>query len=126
MPLVSLTVRHTCSRDHIDKVLTVTHEALKYVGVPANDLFQRVLALPAEHFRYDTRYPDVQGERDENFTLIEILWSVGRSVKVKKMCVGKIMETLPSLKINPENVMVVFRETQWENWSFAGGRFIHT
>lgn len=28
--------------------------------------------------------------------------------------------------LNPENVMVVFKETSWENWSFAGGRLLHT
>jgi phenylpyruvate tautomerase PptA (4-oxalocrotonate tautomerase family) len=28
--------------------------------------------------------------------------------------------------LNPENVMVCFKETLWENWSFAGGRLIHT
>jgi hypothetical protein len=27
---------------------------------------------------------------------------------------------------DPENVMVVFKETTWENWSFAGGRLLHT
>ena len=27
---------------------------------------------------------------------------------------------------DPENVMVVFKETTWENWSFAGGRMLHT
>ena len=27
--------------------------------------------------------------------------------------------------LDPDNVMLVFKETLWENWSFAGGRFIH-
>jgi phenylpyruvate tautomerase PptA (4-oxalocrotonate tautomerase family) len=36
------------------------------------------------------------------------------------------MHELASKGIHPENVMVVFKETQWENWSFAGGRLIHT
>ncbi len=27
--------------------------------------------------------------------------------------------------LHPEDVMVVFKETTWENWSFAGGRFLH-
>ncbi|MBI3231003.1 MAG: tautomerase family protein, partial [Burkholderiales bacterium] len=27
--------------------------------------------------------------------------------------------------LRPENVMVVFKETAWENWAFAGGRQIH-
>ena len=25
----------------------------------------------------------------------------------------------------PDDVMLVFNETRWENWSFGGGRFIH-
>ena len=28
--------------------------------------------------------------------------------------------------IDPENVMVIFKDTPWENWSFGGGRLIHT
>ena len=27
--------------------------------------------------------------------------------------------------IDPEHVMVVFQETAWENWAFAGGRRLH-
>ena len=27
--------------------------------------------------------------------------------------------------LDPEDVMLVFKETQWENWAFAGGRQIH-
>ena len=27
--------------------------------------------------------------------------------------------------LDPEHVMVCFKETQWENWSFAGGRILH-
>jgi phenylpyruvate tautomerase PptA (4-oxalocrotonate tautomerase family) len=58
--------------------------------------------------------------------LIEILWSVGRSVKVKKKLLAELMERLRTAGLDPENVMVVFKETSWENWSFAGGRLIHT
>jgi phenylpyruvate tautomerase PptA (4-oxalocrotonate tautomerase family) len=58
--------------------------------------------------------------------LIEILWSVGRSVKVKKKLLGELMERLRTAGLDPENVMVVFKETSWENWAFAGGRLLHT
>lgn len=27
--------------------------------------------------------------------------------------------------LDPDDVMLVFKETTWENWSFGGGRFIH-
>ena len=30
-----------------------------------------------------------------------------------------------ALGLDPENVMVCFKETTWENWSFGGGRLIH-
>jgi phenylpyruvate tautomerase PptA (4-oxalocrotonate tautomerase family) len=36
------------------------------------------------------------------------------------------MATLAAVGMNPENVMVVFKETTWENWAFGGGRLIHT
>ena len=58
--------------------------------------------------------------------LIEILLSVGRSVKVKNKILADLMAALaidPGL--NAENVMVVFKETSWENWAFGGGRQIH-
>lgn len=51
---------------------------------------------------------------------------MGRSVKVKKKLLESLMLRLSDQNIHPENVMVVFKETTWENWSFAGGRLIHT
>jgi len=58
---------------------------------------------------------------------VEILFSVGRSVKVKKKILADILAALArDPGAHPENVMVVFKETLWENWSFAGGRLIHT
>jgi hypothetical protein len=95
-------------------------------GVPATDKFQRVLELAPEDFRFDPSYPDVKTRRGADFALIEILWSVGRSVKVKKKFLEELMGTLASAGIDTENVMVCFKETTWENWAFAGGRLIHT
>ena len=48
------------------------------------------------------------------------------SVKVKKKFLEELMGTLARAGIDPENVMVCFKETSWENWAFAGGRLIHT
>ena len=57
--------------------------------------------------------------------LIEILWSVGRSVKVKRKLLTELMALLAESGLNPEHVMVVFKETSWENWAFGGRRVIH-
>ena len=107
----------------------ITHtvyQALVASGVPVTDKFQRVLELAPEDFRFDPAYPDVKGARDSDFALIEILWSEGRSVKVKKKLLEELMALLAAAGLDPENVMVCFKETTWENWSFAGGRLIHT
>jgi phenylpyruvate tautomerase PptA (4-oxalocrotonate tautomerase family) len=126
MPLVTLTVREGKSKEFKSAVLAAVHGALVASGVPEKDRFQRVLELGAEDFRFDPEYPDLSVRRTEDFVLIEILLSVGRSVKVKKKILADLIAALtrdPGL--NAENVMVCFKETQWENWAFAGGRLLH-
>ena len=126
MPLVTLTVLRPKSTAFKDSVFKAVHEALVSVGVPETDRFHRVLELSPEDFRFDRGYPDVQGSgRTDDFVLIEILLSAGRSVKVKKQLLANLMAGLAAAGHNPENAMVVFKETTWENWAFAGGRQIH-
>lgn len=125
MPLVTVTVRAPKDAAFKASVLDAVHAALVASGVPEADRFQRVLELPAQDFRYDASYPDVAGARDDDFVLIEILWSAGRSVRIRKALLADLMQRLAAAGRNPENVMVCFRETTWENWAFAGGRLLH-
>ena len=125
MPLVTLTVRRPKSTAFKDSVLQAVHSALVGIGVPEADRFHRVLELSPEDFRFDPGYPDVQGGRTDDFILIEIVLSVGRSVKVKRQFLDRLMAGLVAAGHDPENAMVVFKETTWENWAFAGGRLIH-
>ena len=125
MPLVTITVCKPKSLLFKDTVLNAVHAALVAAGVPETDRFQRVIELDAENFRFDTHYPDTKKERNHDFVLIEILWSVGRSVQVKQQVLECLMKRLCDKSMNPENIMVCFRETLPENWSFAGGRLIH-
>jgi phenylpyruvate tautomerase PptA (4-oxalocrotonate tautomerase family) len=126
MPLVTVTVQKPKTAEFKSSVLSAVHDALVASGVPPADRFQRVLELESEDFRFDATYPDLSSERDEDFVLIEILLSVGRSVKVKRKIVQDIIETLRRHGFNGENVMICFKETSWENWSFGGGRLLHT
>jgi phenylpyruvate tautomerase PptA (4-oxalocrotonate tautomerase family) len=126
MPLVTLTVRKPKASSFKAAVLDAVHAALVASGVPAADLFQRVIELDAADFRFDPTYPDVKTKRNDDFVLVEILWSVGRSVKVRKKLLEDLSSRLAAAGFDMENVMVVFKETTWENWAFAGGRLIHT
>jgi phenylpyruvate tautomerase PptA (4-oxalocrotonate tautomerase family) len=126
MPLVTVTVRRPKSAAFKSAVLHGVHSALVSSGVPEADRFQRVIELDADDFRYDPTYPDAAHARTDDFTLIEVLLSVGRSVKIKRKILADIIAALgrdPGLA--PDDIFVVFKETQWENWAFAGGRQIH-
>jgi phenylpyruvate tautomerase PptA (4-oxalocrotonate tautomerase family) len=127
MPLVTVTLLRGRDAAFRRAILDGVHGALVASGVPATDRFQRVLQLDPDDFVFDPSYPDVAAPRGPGFVLIEVLWSVGRSVKVKRKVAGDIVASLrESPGLEPEHVMLVFKETQWENWSFAGGRLLHT
>ena len=126
MPLVTVTLRKGKSAEFKSAVLSAVHRALVASGVPEADRFQRVLELGPDDFRFDPSYPDVSAARTDDFVLIEVLLSVGRSVKIKRKILADIIAAVGAAPgLQPDNVMVVFKETQWENWAFAGGRIIH-
>jgi hypothetical protein len=125
MPLVTVTVRRPKPPAFKTLVLDALHAALVGAGVPATDRLQRIVELAADDFRYDPSYPDLAAPRNDDFVLIEVLWSVGRSVKVKRKFLEDLMGRLRDGGLNPEHVMLVFKETAWENWAFGGGRILH-
>lgn len=125
MPLVTITVRSPKTPAFKRQVLDAVHAALVSVGVPEADRFQRVLELGPDDACFDAHYPDAARPRGEDFVLVELLWSVGRSVKVKRQLLAELVARWEALGLDPEQLMLVIQETQWENWSFAGGRQIH-
>ena len=126
MPLVTLTLRPGKSAQFKTQVLGAVHAALVAAGVPEKDRFHRVLELGPDDFRYDPEYPDLQKPRTGDFVLVEILLSVGRSAKVKKKILADLVAGITSATgLDPDDIFVVFKETQWENWAFGGGRQIH-
>ena len=126
MPLVTVTLRRPRDAAFKRTLLDTIHAGLVAAGVPETDRFQRVLTPAADDLVVDPRYPDLSSDRSADFVLVEILWSVGRSVKIKRKLVSDLTAALKSaLGLDPEHVMIVFVETAWENWSFGGGRLLH-
>jgi len=110
MPLVTVTLAQPRPAAFKNAILDGIHRSLVAAGVPETDRFQRVLEPAPGNLRVDPRYPDVATARGEGFVLIEILWSVGRSVKIKRKLLADIVESLqrePGL--DPEQVMIVFQ-----------------
>lgn len=106
MPLVTLTVLHSTPAAHRQALLDAVHMALIAVGVPPADRFQRVLALPASALVFDPHYPEDpetqpnhRSQRNECFAIVEVLWSVGRSVKIKKQLLQQQSTTKPEQRL---------------------------
>ena len=126
MPLVTLTLRRPVEPAVKRAMLDAIHQALVAAGVPPADRFQRVIVPAPGDLVVDPRYPDLTRDRGEGSVIVEVLWSVGRSVKVKRKVVADVVAGVArAASIDPDDVMVVFVETAWENWAFAGGRLLH-
>jgi phenylpyruvate tautomerase PptA (4-oxalocrotonate tautomerase family) len=125
VPVVTITVRNTASRELRAKVLESIQAALVNAGADPKDRFHRVLELKEADFQYDAKFPDVKTTRTGDFVLAEILLGAGRSVKIKKKILSDITERLAAQGIDPENFMLIFQDVPWENWSPAGGRMPH-
>src|ERR1700761_5637296 len=114
MPLVTITLGKGRTAEEKQKIGDAIQAALVETGVPAADRFQRFLELEPENFIYDKNYPDLSKPRTSQFIVIEILLSVGRSVKVKRKILAGLVAGLKSLGIDPNDVFIVFKETSWE------------
>jgi phenylpyruvate tautomerase PptA (4-oxalocrotonate tautomerase family) len=125
MPVVTFTLLKGQPATLKAKLGDAVLRALENSGVPKTDRFQRFLELDKESFIYDRYYPDLADPRTDRFVLIEILFSVGRSVKVKQKILNDMLEYLQAADIAPNDIMVSFQETAWENWSFANGQILH-
>jgi phenylpyruvate tautomerase PptA (4-oxalocrotonate tautomerase family) len=125
MPIVTLTLRKPKSAEFKARLLDAIHAALVEIGAHPNDRFQRVIELDEQDFQFDPGFPDVRTRRTDDFVLVEILLGVGRSVKLKKQVLAGIVERLSPSGFDPENLMVVFQDVPWENFSPAGGRVPH-
>ena len=125
MPVVTVTLLKGQPAALKTKLGDAVHLALENAGVSKADRFQRFLELDKENFNYDLHYPDLAEPRTGRFVLIEILFSVGRSVKIKQKILFDMLEHLQAAGISSNDIMVSFQETAWENWSFANGQILH-
>lgn len=125
MPIVTVTSRRPKSAEFKARVLAAVHAALVESGAHPNDRFHRFVELAEEDFQFDATFPDVRTRRTDDFVLVEILLGVGRSVKVKKKILAGIVERLSAANFDCENLMVLFKDVPWENFSPAGGRIPH-
>jgi len=102
MPLVTFTLLKGRSRKEKKALSDAVHTALVNSGVPTGDKFHRFIEFEKENLMYDPRYPDLDTPRTENFVIIEILLSVGRSVKIKKKILADLIQNAKKIRLGSQ------------------------
>lgn len=122
MPLVTISISEGFSLSDKRVVADCVHDALVGVGFPESARFQKILRLSRDQFIYDRKYPDLQDSRSSRFVLIEIVLPAGRSREFKKDLLMIIVENLRErIGVRACDVMVLFMETDRDNWAYYGG-----
>ncbi len=122
MPLVTISLPESFSLHEQRAIADGVHDAVVCVGFPLTDRFQKILPLSKDALLYDPVHPDLEAPRSERFVLIEIVISRGRTTAFKKDFLTRIVDNLrQNPGIDPRDVMILFMETERENWAFAGG-----
>lgn len=122
MPLVTVSISEGFCLGDKRVIADCIHDALVGVGFSETDRFQKILRLSRDQFIYDRFHPDLKESRSSRFVLIEIVLASGQSREFKKDLLMIIVENLRErIGVKANDVMVLFMETDRENWAYYGG-----
>jgi phenylpyruvate tautomerase PptA (4-oxalocrotonate tautomerase family) len=121
MPLVRISFAPGRSPEHRRAIADGVHRALvETAGVPAADRFQVVEEVPGPDLHFSPDYLGIA--RTAGVVFVQVFFSVGRSVEVKKALYAKMAEKLAaSPGLRTEDLVINLVEVAKENWSFGNG-----
>jgi 4-oxalocrotonate tautomerase len=121
MPLVEIDLLVGRTETQLGAISDAVHEAMVAVlDVPQRDRFQIITERAPGYLRFDPNYLDI--ERDEQFLLIRITLSAGRTTEAKQAFYRRLAELLVErTAMRTENLAVVLLENEREDWSFGNG-----
>lgn len=121
MPLVRIYLPSGKPDAYRTAVSTQVYEAMREtLQVPEGDRFQVITEHNAAQLIADPTYMGMQ--RSDDFILIQIFLSRGRTTEAKQALYGRVAERLgASPGIRPDDVMTVLTEVGLDDWSFGRG-----
>jgi phenylpyruvate tautomerase PptA (4-oxalocrotonate tautomerase family) len=121
MPLIRISL--SAGKSAVDRhaIAMNVYEALRETfDVPEGDLFATVTEHKPEDFIYDRQFFDIA--RSDDFVVVQVTVSYGRTVDQKKALYRRIVERLSDKPgVRPEDVFINLVEVAKENWSFGLG-----
>jgi len=121
MPLVRIDLAAGKPAEYRKALGDVVHESLvSAIGIPRDDRFQVITEHSAGDLIYDPTYLGIQ--RTDEFVVVQITLSDGRSVDQKRALYAAIADGLHArLHLRREDVFINLLEVRKENWSFGNG-----
>ena len=124
MPLARISLLKGKSSTHLQSISDAVHHALVHAfEAPPDDRFQVIHQHEPHELIYDRHYQG--GPRTQNWILVCITAGRPRTRDAKLAFYSTLVEQLGrAADIGPEDVMVVIKTTQPDEWSFGGGRIL--
>jgi len=116
MPLVRIEVLKGRPAAEKKRLLDAVHAALvEAFEILEDDRTQRLIEHDPENFEIET-------ERSERYTLVEITAFPGRSRQAKRALYASIVRNLEAIGTPANDVLVVIHEPPLQDWGIRGGR----
>lgn len=122
MPLVTIDLLAGRPADQLDAISDAVQEAMVLtLDVPERDRFHVISEHTTRTLRFDRNYLDI--DRDEDFVLISVRLSRGRTTDAKQEFYARLAELLAERAgVRAENLAVSLVENGREDWSFGRGQ----
>jgi 4-oxalocrotonate tautomerase len=122
MPLVTIDVLAGRAAGELDTIADAVQEAMvATLDVPERDRFQIITEHTPETLRFDRHYLGI--ERSDQFVLIRITLSAGRSAEAKQAFYAQLAGLLAErARLRPEDLAVMLVENERGDWSFGHGQ----
>ena len=115
MPLVKVSILEGRTASEKKKLLDIVHSSLvEAFKIPNHDRTQRVYEFSKADF-------EIEDDRSDKYTIIEIIIFPGRSVEAKKKLYKLIFSHLKELGYQDNDAIVVLHEPDLDNWGLRGG-----
>ena len=121
MPLVRISVGDALDREKRRLLANAVYDAMRAtIGIPEGDKFVVLTAHAEDELIADPHFLGM--ERTEGFVLVEITLRSGRTTEKKQALYREIARLFAErADIAPDNVMIVLRGNDLDDWSFGGG-----
>jgi 4-oxalocrotonate tautomerase len=121
MPLVNIDLLEGRSDQDLRLIGDSVHQAMvEQLDVPQRDRFQVITQHSAATLQFDRHYLDI--ERTEQFVMIRVTLSAGRTTGAKSAFYRRLAELLAErIELRPADLAVILVENERTDWSFGRG-----